>query len=299
MSVRPGRNVLSIVLSIALPIAIATVGLAPAAHAQVKSAPLDIQMFRPAMDSKGFIRLNSSGILGQLDFSFGLVTTYARRPLQFDGDMRLGAPAQGNGSRMNSLVRPSLQGAIGLLKTPHFGIELGFVLPMTVLSGKGDPTDPGGAGTPTSDYNFTRQGLGDITLHPKIRLLNATRTGFGIAVIPSIVLPTGDKNAFMGEGNLIFQPSVVADSELAYLGRFRAAINAGLRLRQTTDFSDDGNTYTDPRPFMGTAMTNTQQGIRANNELIGGVGLAYGIVPQKFDVVGELDGFYGLGSQKP
>ncbi|HVR61992.1 MAG TPA: transporter, partial [Polyangia bacterium] len=300
MSVRPGRIVLSIAHRIFPIVALVVValGFASTARAQLKTAPLDLQIFRPAMDSKGFITLNSSGVLGQLDFSFGLVTTYARRPLELSGNKQLGTPAQGNQFRVGTLVTPSLQGAIGVVKLKHFGIEVGVVIPMTVLSGKGDPTDPGTAATPGSDYNFTRQGLGDITLHPKIRLLNATRTGFGIAIIPSVVLPTGDKNAFMGEGNLIFQPTLVADSELGYLGRFRAAINGGLRLRKETSFIDDGVTYTEPRAFMGTAMTNTGQGVRAKQELIGGVGLAYGIVPQKFDVVAEAYGFYGLGSKK-
>src|SRR4051812_16773025 len=49
-----------------------------AAQAQLRSAPLELQTFRPAMDSKGFITLNASQILGPKDFSFGLVTTYAR-----------------------------------------------------------------------------------------------------------------------------------------------------------------------------------------------------------------------------
>jgi outer membrane protein OmpA-like peptidoglycan-associated protein len=295
MSVRPSRIFMSIVVS-----AVAAFGLAAPAEAQINSAPLDLQMFRPAMDSKGFITLNSSGVLGQWDFSFGLVTTYARRPLQFDGTMKLGTPPQQNGFVVTNLVTPSLQAAVGFVKLAHFGFELGVVVPMTVLSGKGEPSNPGGAGAATTDYGFTRQGLGDITLHPKIRLLNATRTGFGIAIIPSLVLPTGDKNAFMGEGKLIFQPTVIADTETGYLGRFRTTINAGMRIRPSTTFVDDGTTGTAPRMFTpsGMMLTNTQQGILAKNEVVGGFGISYGIVPQKFDVVGEIYGFYGLGSKK-
>ena len=60
----------------------ATIGLVPAAHAQLQNAPVDLEIFRPAMDSKGFVTVNSSAVLGQWDISFGLVTSYARRPLQ-------------------------------------------------------------------------------------------------------------------------------------------------------------------------------------------------------------------------
>src|SRR5262249_11258426 len=140
------------------------------------------------------------------------------------------------------------------------------------------------------------QGLGDIQLHPKFRFLNATRGGLGLAVIPSVILPTGDKNAFLGEGKTIFQPTVVVDTEAGYLGRFRAAINAGARIRGSKSvFTDDVASY--PRMFMGMT-SNTGQGIPVGNELVGGLGLSYGIVPQKFDVVGELYGLYGLDAHK-
>ena len=74
-------------------LAAATVGFVPAAHAQLQNAPVDLEIFRPAMDSKGFVTVNSSAVLGQWDISFGLVTSYARRPLRFTGtgSVRAGA----------------------------------------------------------------------------------------------------------------------------------------------------------------------------------------------------------------
>ena len=56
-----------------------------AAEAQLRAGALDLQVFRPAIDSKGFITLNASQILAPKDFSFGLVTTWARRPLFLEG----------------------------------------------------------------------------------------------------------------------------------------------------------------------------------------------------------------------
>ena len=46
------------------------------------------------MDSKGFVTVNSSAVLGQWDLSFGLVTSYARRPLQFTGNGTFGTPGR-------------------------------------------------------------------------------------------------------------------------------------------------------------------------------------------------------------
>src|SRR6516164_2064357 len=93
-------------------------GLAgPARAQQLTNAPIDLLIFRPAMDSKGFITLNSSAVLGQLDTSFGLVVTYARRPLRFEG--MLGT--QKTSFSVDNVVTPSLQGAIGFTKLPHLG----------------------------------------------------------------------------------------------------------------------------------------------------------------------------------
>src|SRR5260221_524685 len=276
---------------------VALSGFAGIGRAQLTNAPVDLQIFRPAMDSKGFITLNSSSVLGQWDFSFGLVVSYARKPLTFTGSQTFGG--QRNSFSVDNLISPSLQGAVGFTKLPHLGIELGLVLPMSVLSGSGKPNDPAmdpAKPNATVEYTFTKQGLGDIQIHPKFRFLNATRGGLGLAVIPSIIFGTGDKNAFLGEGKTIFQPTVVVDTEAGYLGRFRAAINAGMRIRGgKSQFIDDAPSYT--RLFMGMP-TNTGQGISVGNELIGGLGVSYGIVPQKFDVVGEVYGLYGLDSNK-
>ena len=200
MSVRARRGLVRGTLLAALGVVVASFGFAGAAQAQVTHAPVDLQIFRSAMDSKGFITLNSSAVLGQGDFSFGLVTTYSRRPLQLSGGQTFGMPAQGNSLTVDNLVTPSLQAAVGFTKLPHLGIELGIILPMSVLSGHATPSEPGAPGMPDSakDYSFTNQGLGDLEVHPKFRFLNATRGGLGVAVIPSVIFGTGDKNGFLG-----------------------------------------------------------------------------------------------------
>src|SRR5690242_19451286 len=60
----------------ALIVAIGIVLGARAEAQQLRLAPVDLQVFRPAMDSKGYITLNSSQVLGRGDFSFGLVSTW-------------------------------------------------------------------------------------------------------------------------------------------------------------------------------------------------------------------------------
>src|SRR3569623_648389 len=296
------RSFVPRVAVVALTMAAALTVASPRARAQeLKLAPIDLQVFRPAMDSKGYITLISSQVLGQGDFSFGLVSTWAGKPLEFTNPNVTGGgnPAQ---FKIQNVITPSLQGAIGAFSYGHFGIEAGLVVPFTILSGRAYPTDPGTmAGTnDDNEHTISAQGIGDIMVHPKLRLLNAGRNNIGFAIIPSMVLPTGDKNSFLGEGQFIFQPSAVLDGEFGYLGRFRIAINAGARLRsKETMFVDDGNMDTAARTYAGMGpMLNTNYGLRVKIELIGGLGLAFGIVPQKFDVVGEVYGQKGLSATR-
>jgi outer membrane protein OmpA-like peptidoglycan-associated protein len=277
-------------------IAIVAAGSPNFAEAQeLLSAPLELQVFRPAMDSKGFLTLNASQILAPLDFSFGLVTTWARRPMDFE------TPVAGETStfRIENLITPSFQAAVGLFQQRQIGLELGIVVPLGVMNGRAFPDDPR---TPTItnddiNYAFDGQGLGDIVLHPKIRLANASRNKWGVSIIPSVVLPTGDKKKFLGEGQLIFQPSAAVDVELGRPGLFRIGINGGIRLRTKNDsvFVDEPSSFVHT---VGGMPRNTGFGVRVKNEVMGGVALSWGVVPQRFDLVGEFYSFIGLDSQK-
>ena len=219
--------------------AAATATFVPTARAQLQNAPVDLEIFRPAMDSKGFVTVNSSAVLGQWDISFGLVTSYARRPLRFTG---AGVGGMSNTFSVDTLIRPSLQAAVGFLSLPHIGAELGIILPMGITAGRSMPNNSDG-----HEWTFANQGVGDLQVHPKLRLLNATRRGLGFAVMPSIILGTGDKNSFLGEGQTTFQPTAIVDTELGYLGRFRASVNAGMRIRSSrATYVNNAGSFTTP-----------------------------------------------------
>jgi len=295
-SLVPRASIVALTIAIRL-----TLAPTPSQAQELKLAQIDLQAFRPAMDSKGYITLNSSQVLGKGDFSFGLVSTWGAKVLDFTNPAVTGG-GQSSRFAIGNIITPSLQGAVGAYSYGHFGIEVGAVVPFTILSGRAYPTDPGTAPGTNDDneHTISAQGIGDIMIHPKVRLLNAARNSLGLAIIPSMVLPTGDKNSFLGEGQFIFQPSAVVDGEFGYLGRFRVAINAGARLRSKESlFVDDSVTDTGARHYAGmAALINTGYGLRVKNELIGGVGLSFGIVPQKFDLVGEVYGQAGLGAKR-
>jgi outer membrane protein OmpA-like peptidoglycan-associated protein len=130
-----------------------------------------------------------------------------------------------------------------------------------------------------------------------------------------VILPTGNKAKFLGEGQTIFQPQAIIESEWGGHGVFRTAINLGARLRTggSSQFADTPGNFNRPvvqhnpndgsstagDPIDGTASPgNTNMGIKVGNEILAGIGVSWGVVPFIFDLVGELYTFTGLDSKK-
>ena len=204
---------------------------------------LDLQIFRPAIDSKGYVTLNGSQVLGPGDVSFGLVTTWGRDVL------RTGSTA------IDNILAPQLQAAVGVTRR----LELGIGIPLAISGGS------------MGAY----QSVGDLALSAKFRLLPGVRYPVGVALVGQLLLPTGDTAHFFGEDQVIVQPQLVVDKKL---GRFGVAANIGARIR----------------PNDRTAGADISSG----TEMLWGAGAAFSVVPQRFDVVGELWGAMGTSGQR-
>lgn len=277
------------------------------ARAQDLTAPgFSLENFRPAVDSKGYVTVNSSQILGHLDFSLGLVGSYAHNVLNLS--------ANKNRFDVQHLLTPQLQAAVGLFKW----VELGLSVPVHIMYGsrsprfvdKGDPNQ-------NSDLGFSGQYVGDLGFHVKGRLLNNSLYPVGLGLLASLYVPSGDSKHFLGEGQVTFRPELIFDKEFGYGRRFRAAINIGALIRPNQhSFKDVGTTLIDPnvnggQPFcqpgpviftgrLGTAPAagdprcGTQLSRALGSQLTYGLGLSYALVPQKFDLVGEAYGYASL-----
>jgi outer membrane protein OmpA-like peptidoglycan-associated protein len=260
------------------------------AHAQA-SGNLDVDGFRPAIDSRGYITVNASEVMGHLDISFGLVTDWAHKALELVGPAFGGTPdyAADDATRytVQNVITPTLQAAIGLV-----GIaEIAVTLPVHIVSGDVGP-DFVGEATPNDDekFNFSSQGLGDLGLHAKIRLLDTSRHPLGLGVIGSLYLPLGGgDNEWLGEGKLTPQVMGILDKETRH---FRLAGNFGVRIRGAERvFVDGGVTGDDP------AVPGTGQTVRAKTELPFGAAFAWKIVPERFDLIGEVTGSIATGAE--
>ena len=87
----------------------------------------------------------------------------------------------------------------------------------------------------------------------------------------------GAKDRFLGETQVVPQLIGVVDKELGRERRLRISLNGGIRLRNTTTFtnSDPG---LDMAPVTGRSIT-------VGSELPFGVGVAYAVARQRFDII--------------
>ncbi|MDQ3299011.1 MAG: OmpA family protein [Myxococcota bacterium] len=248
---------------------------------------VDLNVFRPAIDSRGYLTVNASQPLGDLEVSFGLgALDWGHGLLQFDSG--------GNEYSVNNIIAATLIGAIG----KHVGpleLEFGVMVPLAIMSGDRGPDDPGEPGNPNDDRDFKidGQGIGSVGLHLKTRFLKTSRPPHvGIGVIASLFLGTTDpKNRFLGETTTVPQIMGILDKEFGREGRLRIALNAGIRIRKATTFTDNGANEPAGTPTTGQSMT-------VANEIPYGLGIAYAISKQKFDVVAEVFGSVPLGDHE-
>ncbi len=220
--------------------------LVPAA-ARAQTAPggdIDLQAFRPAVDSRGHVTVNASQVLAHGDMSFGLVTTWGHRLLAID--------EPGMTVTVEDMVTPTLQGAFGLWGF----MELGVSVPFHIVDGEG----------------VSAQGVGDPSIHAKVRLLDTSRYPAGLALLGSFQTESGlGEESWMSAGQPVVTAQAIVDKDFLR-GRLRLAANGGFRAR-------------DPRAFTMGATT-----IRAGNELPFGLAASYALVKQRFDLTTEVFG---------
>ncbi|MFI5288810.1 MAG: OmpA family protein [Polyangia bacterium] len=298
-------------------LAIGLLGAAPRALAQdAQGNTFNLELFRPAVDSKGYFTVNASQILGHLDFSIGLIGSYAHDVLELHGGPVTNVRGQvGNMDfRVSNYITAQVQAALGLFKWAEIGISL----PIHIMFGTRDPgyvsPDSGNNDNPLS---FSGQFIGDLGIHPKVRLLNTSKYPVGLAVITSIYAPTGTSSQFLGEGNWSLRPEIILDKEFGFSRRFRMALNVGALVRfNKNTFTDRGHQLTgDPQvngggnfcqpsqltpnmpgvmnmaPMVGDASCGTQLSRSLGTQMTYGLGISGAVVPQKFDLLAEVYGY--------
>ncbi len=251
---------------------LATMLVAAPASAQ-RAGNLDLNAFRPAMDSRGYLTVNASEVLSHNDLSFGIgALDWGYKMLSFSGN--------GATYEVENVVAATFVAAYGLGLGP-VELEIGASLPVVLMSGDRDP-DNRVSPTDVRRFKLDGQGLGNLGLHLKTRFLKSNRgPKIGLGVIASVYLPTvTTKDRFLGDSKAVPQIIGILDKPLGRTGRLRVALNGGIRLRPSTTFTDSGTDGAMP----------TGQTITAGTEIPFGFGAAYGIRPRRLDLVGEVFG---------
>jgi outer membrane protein OmpA-like peptidoglycan-associated protein len=253
------------------------------------SGNLELSNFRPAMDSRGYITVNASQVLGNKEFSFGLGSLdWGYKLLTFEN----GA----NTYQVTNIITATLIGAFGIKAGPA-ELEFGVSAPLRIMNGDRDPDFVDNADHNNDEqFKIDGQGLGNIGFHFKTRFLKTSRPPHvGLGLIASVYLGTitDSKNKWLGDEKVVPQIMGILDKEFGRTGRLRMSLNAGIRLRPTETFTQDDATHPSGHPAPVTGQT-----ITASNEIPFGFGIAYAITKQKFDLVGEVFGAIPLGDHK-
>jgi len=235
--------------------------------------PLD--GFRPALDARGFVTVDGGEVLAPGEPSFGLVTTWSRGLLELGGD--------GASYRVDDVVSPTLVAAIGV-PTPWrgLGLELAGALPFGVISADRGPDRVG------EDGDLAAQGVGDLGLHLKVRVLERER--WAIAAVLGATLPTAAARSWLGSGGAAGGGRAIVEWRR---DRWRLAGNAGLRVRAGGDV-----VFTDEMP--GAALPSTGATLAMGPAIPAGAAVSWALSPGRFEVIGELGGQLPLsGDYRP
>ncbi len=224
--------------------------VARADDATLTTGGMDLHLYRPAVDTRGYFSVNGSEVMPHKKFSFGLVLDAGFGILRYNGFETDPNKAASEAARQSRIAKQGFTGTfmfnIGLIDR----LVLGIMLPITFFRGNAVQV-PDYAGTCTGGsaagclYNpeaggLQSQGVGDLQIHIKARLLNLGEYPAGIAVILRAQFPTAKTSQFAGEPGVALWPTAVF--EFQPIEKIRFALEGGYRWnsKQGATFIWDG-----------------------------------------------------------
>ncbi len=234
---------------------------------------MDVHLFRPAMDSKGFFTTNGSDILGANDVSFGLIIDYGNTLLRIDQ-----APGQPSNQLVNHDFQGTFQFNYGLLNRLIVGLDVPLVLATSdqttqTVAGQTTPSEPGWAAS-----QLNSQTLEFLAIHAKWRITRVD-DGVGVALGLQAGVPISDApQDAQADPSFWYWPQAILEKRFGATGALKVAVNAGYR---------------------GHAASGTVLPLRGGNKYVDGSlatfngGVSYRLL-DPLDVVAETYGTYLL-----
>lgn len=221
--------------------------------------PVNIQQFRLAPGPADYLTVYGTGLTPDMGWTAGFFLNLADGPLR----------ERGASSEDTEVVDFQLGGDLIATFGLFDRLELGAALPLVLAQASDDLTPVAGA-----DFNGDLQGLavGDLRLNAKYEFLNLL-DGVGLSGVLVVYAPTGNAEAFTGDGNIGAEGRVASDV-IIYKG-IRAGGNLGFRYRPKGRLIRDA--------FVG-------------NEVVWGAGIVLPLFTEKLDALAELNGAIPVGA---
>jgi OmpA-OmpF porin, OOP family len=263
----------------------------PAAAQKLESGGFDLRLFRHAVDSKGLASVNGTDILAHKSYSFGLVLDGAFKLVPYDGFKNDENRRPDQAKRTNYLVDQVFTGVLHFNYGLFNKVVIGAQLPILIIGGP-NTTAPGDYNDPVQG-GLGYQGLGNLTLHAKYRILRGETSPVGLAAILQVAFPTASSDEFAGEPGVTLWP-IIAGSYRPFR-RFRLNAEGGYRLVTGDGATINFNRRTQPAPGVGTAtmpvVVRAGDRITYNDQVTFGAGFGVRVAPA-VDLIAELYGNY-------
>ncbi len=201
----------------------------------------------PTPGEKNFFFISSSEGLEKYQFSADLMNSYLLRPIEV---------VNASGVRVRSAVDYAfvhyLSGAFALTDFWQIGVSAALISRAKVA----DPTVTP-APTPSNVTKF-----GDVRVSSRLRVLDADRYRFGLAIEPFVIIPSGAENQYLGDAGLVGGGRVIADYLI--MKKLRATVNAGAEARERVTVSNID--FNDRVSFGGGLSADIGKGLSAAAE---------------------------------
>jgi outer membrane protein OmpA-like peptidoglycan-associated protein len=206
--------------------AVFVLGLGSSVRAQGDDTSIDVNTYWPAPGPGNYFAVRGAAIAPHLGVGFTLDLNYQHLPLTLvnvddDSDVRDAVKYQ---------VTADFLWSLGLFNWVQIGLALPTVLAM----------DGVGASPVTGGAELATTAIRDLRIDLKSRFIGRdrhglVRYGWGLALAASLSVPTGDRDNFAGDRNVVGEPVLIADYTHRY---FSVAVNVGARLRAASQFAD-------------------------------------------------------------
>ncbi|HXI57430.1 MAG TPA: OmpA family protein [Polyangia bacterium] len=212
----------------------------------------DAQIFRPATSTSGYFSQDKAKVLGRGTVDAGLTLDLAHNPLVLrDADTNQIVPDGG-------VVANRLAGHLGVSIGLGDWIELRARLPVVLYQG-------GDFGLIKPQDKLKTTVLGDLDYVVKAGIVGKPASaGFHLAASLGFSVPTGSSSNFAGDGSVGLRPRLIVGHESP---RLSLAANAGYNVRHKNNLSTVN--------------------ITVDDELAGGVGAGYAVIPDSLWLLGE------------